>query len=178
MKELILGGARSGKSRLAEQRAQQTGLEVVYFATATGGDDEMNQRIQKHRQSRPDHWRLVEEPLELPQRLLREAASGRCLLVDCLTLWVSNLLCQQQPDYMASQLDQLVEVLPQLPGALILVTNEVGMGIVPMGQLSRQFQDHSGILHQRLAQVCDRVTLTVAGLPLQLKPAAVNESGL
>ncbi|MEH6624878.1 MAG: bifunctional adenosylcobinamide kinase/adenosylcobinamide-phosphate guanylyltransferase [Motiliproteus sp.] len=176
MKELILGGARSGKSRLAEQRAQQSGLDVVYFATATGDDDEMNQRIQTHRESRPDHWQLIEEPLELPQRLLQEAAPERCLLVDCLTLWVSNLLCQQQPDYLQSQLDQLVEILPQLPGAVILVTNEVGMGIVPMGQLSRQFQDHSGILHQRLAQVCDRVTLTVAGLPLQLKPAATESS--
>ncbi len=172
MKELILGGARSGKSRLAEQRAQESELEVIYFATATAGDGEMNQRIAQHRQSRPQHWGLVEEPLLLPQRLQQEASEQRCLLVDCLTLWVSNLLCEEKPDYLQSQLDLLVEVLPKLPGTQILVTNEVGMGIVPMGQLSRQFQDYSGILHQRLAEVCDRVTLTVAGLPMQLKPDA------
>ncbi|MCW8885766.1 MAG: bifunctional adenosylcobinamide kinase/adenosylcobinamide-phosphate guanylyltransferase [Motiliproteus sp.] len=169
MKELILGGARSGKSRLAEQRALESELEVVYIATATVGDDEMRQRVDLHRQTRPEHWQLIEEPIELSQCLQQNAAAGRCLLVDCLTLWLSNLV-HQQPDELTNQIDNLQQVIPQLPGHIIFVSNEVGMGIVPMGELSRQFQDQSGILHQRLASLCDRVTLTVAGLPMQLKP--------
>lgn len=169
MKELILGGARSGKSRLAEQRALESELEVVYIATATVDDDEMRQRVDLHRQTRPEHWQLIEEPIELSQCLQQNAAAGRCLLVDCLTLWLSNLV-HQQPDELTNQIDNLQQVIPQLPGHIIFVSNEVGMGIVPMGELSRQFQDQSGILHQRLASLCDRVTLTVAGLPMQLKP--------
>ncbi len=171
MKELILGGARSGKSRLAEQRAGQSGLEVVYIATATVADPEMERRIELHRQSRPDHWQLVEEPLELVSVLKQHAAPHRCLLVDCLTLWVTNLLCHEDRSLIDSQPDALVEQLADLPGTIIFVSNEVGMGIVPLGELSRQFQDSSGLLHQRLAAVCERVTLAVAGLPMQLKPA-------
>ena len=171
MKELILGGARSGKSRLAEQRAAASGLEVVYVATATALDGEMQARIQQHRGQRPEHWRLVEDPLALATVLLGEAASERCLLVDCLTLWLSNLLCLQQPERLQQELDALDAALPRLPGRLILVGNEVGLGIVPLGELSRQFQDLNGWLHQRLAAECDRVTLTVAGLPHQLKPS-------
>ncbi len=170
MKELILGGARSGKSRLAEQRAQASGLEVVYIATAWVGDDEMRQRIENHRRARPTHWRVIEEPLALVEVLVQESSPQRCLLVDCLTLWLSNLLCRDDAEYLQRQLSALVEAVPQLPGRLILVSNEVGMGIVPMGPLSRQFQDQSGLLHQRLAAICERVTLTVAGLPMTLKP--------
>ncbi len=173
MKQLILGGARSGKSRLAEQLAIDSGLEVVYIATATANDTEMAERISRHQTQRPTHWRLVEEPLALAATLEREASAQRCLLVDCLTLWLSNLLCLQQPERMEQELDALDAVLPRLAGQQILVGNEVGLGIVPLGELSRQFQDHNGWLHQRLGAACDRVILTVAGLPHVLKPSTV-----
>lgn len=170
-KSLILGGVKSGKSRLAEQWAEASGLEVVYVATATVGDDEMRQRIEAHRVRRPGHWRLVEEPLDLSTVLLREAGAGRCLLVDCLTLWLCNLLCAEDEHRMVSAIEALPRLIPGLPGHLILVANETGLGIVPDNRLSRHFLDLSGPLHQRLAQVCDRVVMTVAGLPLVLKGA-------
>lgn len=171
--ELILGGARSGKSALAEQRATASGLPMTYIATATAGDAEMASRIAHHRSRRPDEWRLIEEPVALATALERAAAPDRCLLVDCLTLWLSNLLFD--PDHGDSrfepELAALLKLLPTLPGELILVSNEVGMGVVPMGETTRRFVDESGRLHQRLAQLCDRVTLVVAGLPMHLKGA-------
>ena len=171
MKQLILGGARSGKSRLAERLALQSGLEVTYVATATAGDPEMSARIQLHQQRRPSHWRLVEEPIALAQVLQQHAGELQLLLVDCLTLWLSNLICLEQPARLRQELDALLELLPRLPGQIILVSNEVGMGIVPMGELSRLFQDEMGLLQQRVASDCDRVIVTLAGLPLVLKPA-------
>ncbi len=171
MKQLILGGARSGKSRLAERLALQSGFEVTYIATASAGDAEMQQRIQQHRDRRPSHWHLVEEPLALAQVLQQHAGHQDLLLVDCLTLWLSNLICLEQPTELRRQRDALLTVLPTLPGQIILVSNEVGMGIVPMGALSRQFQDEMGLLQQHVAACCERVVLTVAGLPHVLKPA-------
>ena len=171
MKELILGGARSGKSRLAESRAGASGLEVVYIATATAGDDEMSRRVQQHRQRRPPGWSLVEEPLSLAATLQAHAGAHRCLLVDCLTLWLSNLL-QAGEQRTTHERDALLSVFPTLPGHLLLVSNEVGSGIVPLGELSRRFVDEAGRLHQVLAGQCDRVTLAVAGLPLTLKGGA------
>ncbi len=171
MKQFILGGARSGKSALAERLALHSGLEVSYIATATVGDQEMAQRIELHRQRRPASWSLIEEPVALAQTLQQHACDSRLLLVDCLTLWLSNLLYQNSQAKLQQQIDALVAVIKQLPGQLILVSNEVGMGIVPMGELNRQFQDQLGWLHQRVAQQCDRVILTVAGLPQVLKPA-------
>ena len=168
MRELILGGARSGKSRLAEQLAQESGLQVVYIATAAAGDREMALRIEQHRQRRPQDWQLIEEPIALAKVLQQQAAAGRCLLVDCMTLWLSNLLMAGDED-LAQRREQLLALLPNLPGRVIFVSNEVGMGIVPMGELSRRFQDESGLLHQALAQSCERVILTVAGLPHTLK---------
>ncbi|MEH6470857.1 MAG: bifunctional adenosylcobinamide kinase/adenosylcobinamide-phosphate guanylyltransferase [Halopseudomonas sp.] len=171
MKQLILGGARSGKSRLAEQLALQSGLQVSYIATATVGDAEMAARIEQHRSRRPDHWNLLEEPIALAQVLQQQAGELGLLLVDCLTLWLSNLICAEQPELLRREVDALLEVLPQLPGHVIFVSNEVGMGIVPLGELSRQFQDEMGWLQQRVAEHCDRVVFTVAGLPHVLKPA-------
>ncbi len=171
MRQLILGGARSGKSRLAERLALQSGLEVTYIATATVGDEEMGRRIEQHQLRRPPHWRLVEEPLALAQVLQQHAESKRLLLVDCLTLWMSNLLCSEQPALLRREVDALLDILPGLAGQTILVSNEVGMGIVPMGALSRQFQDEMGVLQQRVAAHSERVILTLAGLPLVLKPA-------
>lgn len=169
MKELILGGARSGKSRLAEERARHSGMQLLYVATAQAGDDEMATRIQHHRERRGAEWQLVEEPFSLADVLRVRASSDTCILVDCLTLWLSNCLFCDQKDYWELQRRHLLETLPQLPGHIILVSNEVGMGVVPMGEISRRFVDESGWLHQRLAELCDRVTLTVAGLPHTLK---------
>jgi len=168
MKELILGGARSGKSALAQQRASESGLKVIYIATAQVLDQEMAERIALHRQARPAGWRLVEEPLALAQALQAHAAADRCLLVDCLTLWLNNLLAQSE-DRLLLEKQALLETLPALSGTIILVSNEVGQGIVPVNPLARRFRDEAGWLHQALAQCCERVTLTVAGLPLSLK---------
>lgn len=171
MRELILGGARSGKSALAEKRAEATGLDVTYIATAQALDEEMAVRIAHHRRQRPAHWAVVEEPLELAAVLERHAAPQRCLLVDCLTLWLTNLLSADESEagVFAVQRDRFVEQLLRLPGEIILVSNEVGLGIVPLGELSRRFCDESGRLHQAVAERCERVTFVTAGLPMTLK---------
>ncbi len=169
MRELILGGMRSGKSRLAEQHAQASGLPVTYLATATVDDDEMRARIAHHQAQRPGHWQLAEEPLALASALKRHTASGRCVLVDCLTLWLTNLLCAQDEARLQHEVEALLQILPSLPGFIILVSNETGMGIVPLGELTRRYCDEAGRLHQAVAQCCERVILTVAGLPLTLK---------
>jgi adenosylcobinamide kinase/adenosylcobinamide-phosphate guanylyltransferase len=169
VKTLVLGGARSGKSRLAERLAVDSGLEVVYVATAGAGDGEMTERIAAHRARRPPSWRLVEEPLRLAAALREQAAPERCLLVDCLTLWLSNLLCADEPRMYAQEREALLEAFGQLPGQVIVVSNEVGLGVVPMGALSRRFVDEAGWLHQALAAVCERVVFTAAGLPLVMK---------
>ncbi|UCV08087.1 bifunctional adenosylcobinamide kinase/adenosylcobinamide-phosphate guanylyltransferase [Dechloromonas denitrificans] len=184
MKELILGGARSGKSLLAEKRAAESGLHVVYLATAEARDGEMNRRIAHHRERRPADWGCAEETLHLAARLRELAAADRCILVDCLTLWLSNLLFAGQAAAQAEageaidcplldgETTALIELLPRLPGRIIVVSNEVGWGIVPMHPVSRLFADEQGRLNQRVAAVCERVTLVAAGLPLSLKPAA------
>jgi adenosylcobinamide kinase / adenosylcobinamide-phosphate guanylyltransferase len=169
-KTLILGGVRSGKTRLAQRVAVASGLAVTYVATATAGDAEMARRIGDHRAQRPVDWALIEEPLELARVLRAEAASGRCILVDCLTLWLTNLL-HAPGDVLTRERDGLLAVLPGLPGDLILVANETNLGVIPMGELSRRFCDEAGALHQDLVHSCDRVVLTVAGLPLVLKGA-------
>jgi adenosylcobinamide kinase/adenosylcobinamide-phosphate guanylyltransferase len=164
--ELIIGGARSGKSALAEQRADASGLEVIYLATATVGDDEMARRIDHHRQRRPAQWRTVEEPLQLAAALRKHAGAQGLLLVDCLTLWLSNLLLGPG---LEPERSQLLDCLGALPGRIILVSNEVGWGIVPINDLARQFADEQGRLNQEVAARSDKVTLVAAGLPLELK---------
>jgi adenosylcobinamide kinase/adenosylcobinamide-phosphate guanylyltransferase len=170
MKELILGGARSGKSARAEHLAEESGQQVFYIATATAGDGEMAERIAHHQARRPAAWQLVEEPVYLAQTLEKLAAPEHCLLVDCLTLWLNNTLFQcPEATSFAVQREQLLAVLPDLPGTILLVSNEVGMGVVPIGEETRRFVDEAGRLHQQLAQLCERVTLVVAGLPHRLK---------
>ena len=170
MKELILGGVRSGKSRLAEQHARDSALEVVYIATARAGDDPgLQERVRLHRASRPAQWPVVEAPLALADALRANAAASRCLLVDCLTLWLTNLLLEEDSAVLGREREELMRTVPQLPGRLILVGNETGLGVVPLGELSRRFVDEAGSLHQHLAQACDRVIFTVAGLPHYLK---------
>ncbi|MCY1415498.1 Bifunctional adenosylcobalamin biosynthesis protein CobP [compost metagenome] len=173
MRNLILGGARSGKSRLAEQLAGASGLPVTYIATSQPLDGEMNERVLLHRQRRPDDWGLIEEPLALAAVLRAEAAEGRCLLVDCLTLWLTNLLMLEDDQRLAEERDALLACLEQLPGTVILVSNETGLGVVPMGELTRRYVDLAGWLHQAVAERCQRVVLTVAGLPLILKGPAL-----
>ncbi len=166
---LILGGARSGKSACAERLAQGYGLQVTYLATATAGDGEMAARIAHHRERRPTHWRTRECARGLASALREEAAPDRCLLVDCLTLWVSNLLFEEGESVWQQERAELLRVLPELPGEVLLVSNEVGLGVVPMGAISRRFVDESGRLHQALAAQCGRVLFVAAGLPFALK---------
>ncbi|KAB2931432.1 MAG: bifunctional adenosylcobinamide kinase/adenosylcobinamide-phosphate guanylyltransferase [Candidatus Contendobacter sp.] len=168
MKEFILGGARSGKSAFAQRRATASGPSVIYLATAQAGDAEMAERIARHRVERPGSWGLVEEPLALAAALRAHAAPHRCLLVDCLTLWLSNLLAAGD-DALAAETQALLTTLPTLPGHLLLVSNEVGQGIVPANPLARRFRDEAGRLHQAVADRCDRVSFVIAGLPLTLK---------
>ncbi|WP_337153955.1 bifunctional adenosylcobinamide kinase/adenosylcobinamide-phosphate guanylyltransferase [Pseudomonas protegens] len=173
MLQLILGGARSGKSRLAEKLAGDSALAVTYIATSQPLDGEMNQRIAHHRERRPAHWGLIEEPLELARVLQESAGEGRCLLVDCLTLWLTNLLMLEAPERLAAEREALLHCLANLPGEIIFVSNETGMGVVPLGELTRRYVDEAGWLHQALAERCQRVVLTVAGLPLTLKGTAL-----
>lgn len=184
--DLVIGGARSGKSLHAERRAvdwcrAQAGRQVVYVATAAAGDGEMASRIEHHRARRPTAWGLVEAPLALADTLRAASRPDTLLLVDCLTLWLSNLLFSGQAAAQAEagepvdcpllrgQQDALLDALTNLPGPVVLVSNEVGWGIVPMGALSRLFVDEQGRLNQRIAAQADRVTLVAAGLPLLLK---------
>ncbi|UVM73913.1 bifunctional adenosylcobinamide kinase/adenosylcobinamide-phosphate guanylyltransferase [Pseudomonas alvandae] len=173
MLQLILGGARSGKSRLAEKLAADTRLPVTYIATSQPIDGEMNQRVAQHRARRPSEWALVEEPLALAQALRENAATDRCLLVDCLTLWLTNLLMLDDPERLIAEREALLDCISALPGEVIFVSNETGMGVVPLGELTRRYVDEAGWLHQALAERCQRVVLTVAGLPLTLKGTAL-----
>lgn len=166
MKELILGGARSGKSAYAERQALATGKTPVYIATGWADDPEMAQRIERHQLQRGDRWLLVEEPLHLAQALLAVDGESCAVVVDCLTLWLSN--CLHMGDWQSAK-TRLLQILPQLTADIYIVSNEVGSGIVPLGELPRLFVDESGWLHQSLAQVCDKVSLVVAGLPWHLK---------
>jgi adenosylcobinamide kinase/adenosylcobinamide-phosphate guanylyltransferase len=165
---------RSGKSRLAERMARASRLPVTYIATARAGDGEMVRRIAAHRERRPAEWRTLEVPLDLPGALTAESDPGVCLLVECLTLWLTNLL--MEPDAsdaaIAGACDALRDALAAAPGRIILVGNETNMGVVPLGEVSRRYCDHAGRLHQLLGAVCDQVTLTVAGLPLAVKGPA------
>jgi len=169
---LVLGGVRSGKSRVAEGLALAGALPVTYIATARAGDGEMAQRIAEHRRRRPVAWGLVEEPLALAEALADAAAPGRCILVECLTLWLTNLLLDETPARIEREIETLLGVVARCPGRLILVGNETNMGVTPLGELSRRYCDLAGGLHQHLAERCDQVILVVAGLPLILKGAA------
>lgn len=173
MHELILGGARSGKSRMAERLAAESGLAVTYIATSQALDGEMNSRIAQHRERRPAHWGLVEEPLALARVLREQAAADKCLLVDCLTLWLTNLLMLDNPARLGAERAALLDCVSGLPGRILLVSNETGLGVVPLGELTRRYVDEAGWLHQALAERCERVVFIVAGLPMVLKGSAL-----
>jgi len=170
---LILGGARSGKSAYAERLAIESDLPVTYIATAQVNDDEFAKRISHHQQRRPAHWALVEEPFFLTNTLKQHARPEHCLLVDCLTLWLAQWICNDckppQDRVWEDERQSLLSILPDLPGEIILVSNEVGMGIVPLGEINRRFQDEQGRLNQAVAVLSGRAVFMVAGLPLMLK---------
>ena len=173
MRTLILGGARSGKSRYAEQCAVESGKEVIYIATATAEDAEMRERIERHQLDRLKGWKTIEEKVELARVLKEEAAEQNFLLVDCLTLWLNNILFDRQGGMQESLFERetaaLLGVLEELPGHILLVSNEIGQGVVPIGKMTRRFVDEAGRLHQNLAQICDRVVVVTVGLPQILK---------
>lgn len=163
---LVLGGARSGKSAYAERLLQEHPRRL-YLATAEAGDDEMAERIRRHQARRGTGWETVEAPLDLCGQLGAQARPDRPLLVDCLTLWLSNLLLAERA--VDAEIDRLIDALPGLAGPVVFVANEVGFGIVPDNALARTFRDHAGRLNQRVAGCCQRVVLVAAGLPLLLK---------
>ncbi|MGZ7882886.1 bifunctional adenosylcobinamide kinase/adenosylcobinamide-phosphate guanylyltransferase [Acinetobacter soli] len=172
MLQLILGGARSGKSRHAEKTAKSFACPVIYIATAEARDAEMQERIRHHQSQRPAEWNLVEAPLDLVDQLLAHDHDNQVILIDCLTLWLSNLLIIEDVHFQSQQCDRLVQILPTLKSDVIMVSNETGLGVVPMGELSRRFVDESGRLHQRLGEVVDKVEFCVAGFTMCLKGEA------
>lgn len=164
----VIGGARSGKSRYAQGRAEASvAPHPVYVATAQPFDAEMEDRIARHRADRGAQWRTVEAPLALPEAIRRESAADRILLVDCLTLWTSNLLLAGQD--ISAATDALLVAMAEARGPLILVSNEVGWGIVPENALARRFRDEAGFVNQRVAAAASEVQLIAAGLPLRMK---------
>jgi adenosylcobinamide kinase/adenosylcobinamide-phosphate guanylyltransferase len=173
---LVIGGQRSGKSRYAEGLVAASGLAPVYIATAAAGDGEMGERIAMHRARRGASWRTVEEQLDLADVLLRESGPGFHVLADCLTVWLSNLMAAERNVGVA--VDGLVAALARVTGPVVLVSNEVGLGIVPDNALARRFADELGVLNQRLAEAVDRVVLVAAGLPLVLKPEQPNTEAI
>lgn len=177
---LILGGARTGKSAYAEKLASTLELPVTYIATAQVYDAEFQQRIDHHKATRPAYWTTVEQPFDLGKTLLTHDQADTCLIVDCLTLWLAQCICpdcdcapanseQTTAQRWAYEREHLLVALPNLKAHTFLVSNEVGMGIVPLGEINRQFQDEQGRLNQSIASIAHKVSFVAAGLPIQLK---------
>jgi adenosylcobinamide kinase/adenosylcobinamide-phosphate guanylyltransferase len=179
MKTLVLGGVKSGKSRYAENRLKTcirqqafTEQQVVLVVTGQALDQAMAERISQHQQQRPAGWRVIEAPIHLADAIETAQENAELIMVDCLTLWLTNLLMLENRDQLQAELDRLIDVVERCQDTLILVSNETNMGIMPLGQLTRDYCDYIGVLHQRLAELADEVVLVVAGLPLFLKSAA------
>ncbi|MCK4842979.1 MAG: bifunctional adenosylcobinamide kinase/adenosylcobinamide-phosphate guanylyltransferase [Methylococcales bacterium] len=173
MIELVLGGVRSGKSHYAQQQALESGKRVVYLATAEAGDAEMQIRIKRHQRDRPQHWRTIEEPIKLAEVIQQYNKTNSCVLVDCLTLWLTNIMFDKQSELQLSLFEKetqaLFTALTDFSGYIILVTNEVGLGVVAMDKMTRRFVDEAGLLHQKIATLSDKVVMVSAGLPQILK---------
>ena len=167
---MVLGGARSGKSRYAQRLAERSAGERVYVATAAAGDDEMRKRIALHQAERGAGWRTLETPTQICEAVAAHAAPHRAVLVDCVTLWLANLMFAGAD--VGGAIDQLAQAAAAARGPLIFVSNEVGMGLVPETALGRDFRDWQGKANQRLAEVCGLVVFVAAGLPIRLKPSA------
>ncbi len=167
-KTLILGGARSGKSRYALELGESLSNQRVFIAPAQPFDEGMQKRIARHRADRDTSWQTVEEHIEICDVIERECRDGRVVVLDCLTLWLNNLMLFERD--VEADLDRLVSLLAQnVAGELILVSNEIGLGLVPDTELGREFRDLHGRMNQRVAAVCDRVLFMVAGLPMVVK---------
>ncbi len=168
-----MGGAASGKSAYAERMALAACERPFYIATSQAWDEEMRRRIARHKARRGPQWTTIEEPLALEDTLGETDRPGGLVLVDCLTLWVTNLMVSDaDDDQIGLRFEELCRLLPLLKGRALLVSNEVGLGIVPENPMARRFRDLTGSLHQRLAQACDNVIMVAAGLPLALKGSA------
>lgn len=164
---LVLGGARSGKSAFAEKLVEAAFPERLYLATGQAWDEEMRARISSHQARRGEGWQTVEAPVKLAAALLANTMADRPVLVDCLTLWVTNLMLGEED--LEAAFDGLCAALPGLPAPVVFVSNEVGLGIVPDNAMARAFRDHAGHLHQKIAGLADEVYFVAAGLPLKMK---------
>jgi len=173
MIELVMGGARSGKSRYAEQQAQLLEKPVIYIATAEAGDAEMQARIERHQADRPKCWQTLEEPIRLANAIRQYSNAENCLLIECLTLWLSNVLSDKQGELQQELFQQektdLLQALSERTGHIIMVSNEVGQGVVSIHKTTRLFVDEAGRLHQDIARISDRVVFVTAGLSQVLK---------
>ncbi len=179
MIHLILGGARSGKSSYAESlailAAESSNKTISYLATAIAQDDEMKARIKRHQLDRPKDWKVIEEPLLLTEKLNQLNDNNQLIIIDCMTLWITNWLCLNEGDGVNNlssweqEKSTFISQLKKSKATILIVSNETGSGIIPLGTLNRQFVDHAGWLNQEIAQVSQQVTLVVAGLPLELK---------
>jgi adenosylcobinamide kinase/adenosylcobinamide-phosphate guanylyltransferase len=176
MKSLILGGVKSGKSRYAENcvkafiaKHQLSGDSVCLIATAEALDDAMLKRIENHKLQRPDSWSIIEEPINLASAVLAAEKTSKIILIDCLTLWLTNLLMLEDESKLSNEIEIFLKVASDCTAELVIVSNETNMGVMPLGDLTRDYCDKVGTLHQSLAEVCDHVSLVVAGLPLSLK---------
>ena len=170
---LVTGAVRSGKSQYAERRSSEMGERRLYIATAEAKDEEMSERIAAHQRRRGKEWDTLEAPLELAEAVIAQRGKIDCAVVDCLTLWISNLLIARDETHAIKKVDQLLATLPRLDFGIFFVTNEVGWGIVPDNPLARKFRDLTGWTHQRLAQAADEVILMVAGVQMVVKKAPV-----
>ena len=175
----ILGGCRSGKSSYALECGQELpGSSKIFLATCVPRDQEMQQRVERHQQERDHIWRTLEVPLKLPEAIAQNSRLDTVILVDCLTLWINNLLMEsQKPDAAIAHAEKLVTALKQTPGTVILVSNEVGAGIVPENQLARLFRDVVGTLNQKVAQCAHKVIWMAAGIPVTIKDATQQVQG-
>ena len=173
MKHLVIGGVRSGKSAHAQNLAQTLAdtcqTEVVYLATAQALDKGMQERIVKHQDNRPSEWLLVEESLDIAKVLLQPDYQDKVILIECMTLWLTNLLCLEDEGAFAKHKAAFMSALTQSQAKLVCVSSEVGAGIMPMNAMARRFGDEAGLLNQQLASLSERVELVCAGLPLKLK---------
>jgi adenosylcobinamide kinase/adenosylcobinamide-phosphate guanylyltransferase len=166
-KLFVLGGARSGKSRYAQARAEAMPGQLIFIATAEALDEDMANRIERHRADRDARWRTIEAPLDIAEAIAREARPGQIVLVDCLTLWASNLIFADRD--IGTETQKLTDAIARAAGPVILVANEVGLGIVPDNLLARQFRDAAGIINQAVAATANEAVFLAAGLPLKLK---------
>lgn len=171
----VIGGCRSGKSSFAlEEANRMAGRDKYFIATSVPRDPEMQIRVDKHRKERGEGWQTIEEPVLIHEKIKEYSNHANVILIDCLTLWLSNLMAETHDDTgILRFLDQLETALLTCPCPVILVSNEVGLGIVPENKLARQFRDLAGMIHQRMAKVSDRVVMTIAGIGVQIKPGPI-----